>query len=118
MIGIPKSPAPKPDSKLTELRLTAAVAEKRIRQIALVTENVILGTHALERMTEREIFDVDVFHVLRSGYVDEPPEQTAQNEWKCKVTLKIRGGRTAGVVTIILQNAKLFVKTVEWEDVS
>ena len=118
MIVMPKSPAPKPDSKLTELRLTAAVAEKRIRQIALVTENVILGTHALERMTEREIFDVDVFRVLRSGYVDEPPEQVAQNEWKCKVTLKIRGGRTAGVVTIILQNAKLFVKTVEWEDVS
>lgn len=67
-------------------------------------------------MAEREIFDVDVLRVLRSGYVDEPPEQTAKNEWKCKVTLKIRGGRTAGVVTIILQSGKLFVKTVEWED--
>ena len=118
MIVMPKLSAPKPVSKLTELRLTAAVAEKRIRQIALVTENVILGTHALERMAEREIFDVDVFRALRLGYVDEPPEQPAQNEWKCKVTLKIRGRRTAGVVTIILQNAKLSVKTVEWEDVS
>lgn len=94
------------------------IAEKRIQQIALVTENVILGHHALERMAEREIFDVDVFRVLRSGYVDDPPEQTAKDEWKCKVTLKIRGGRTAGVVTIILHSGKLFVKTVEWEDLS
>lgn len=98
------------------MRLTAAIAEKRIRQIALISENVILGAHALERMEEREIHDVDVFRVLRGGYVDEAPEKTAQDEWKCKMTLKIRGGRTAGVVTIILQNGKLFVKTVEWEN--
>ena len=36
------------------MTLTAAVAEKHIRQIALVTENVTLGNHALERMAERE----------------------------------------------------------------
>ena len=116
MIVMPKPPTPKSGANFVEMRLTAAVAEKRIQQFALVTENVILGAHALERMAEREIFDVDVFRVLRSGYVDEIPEQTAQNEWKCKVTLKIRGGRTAGVITIILQSSKLFVKTVEWED--
>lgn len=115
---MPKPPKNTPLSNFTEFRLTAAVAEKRIQQIALTTENVILGVHALARMTEREIFDVDVFRVLRTGYVDEPPEQTAANEWKCKVTLKLRGGRTAGVVTIIMQNSKLFVKTVEWEDAS
>jgi Domain of unknown function (DUF4258) len=118
MIGMPKSQTPNSSLKVAEMRLTAAVAEKRIKQIALTTENVIFGTHALERMAEREIFDVDVFHVLRQGYVDEPPEKTAQNEWKCKVTLKIRGGRTAGVITIILHNGKLFVKTVEWESLS
>lgn len=98
------------------MRLTAAAAEKRIREIAVVSENVILGTHARERMEEREIFDVDVFRVLRNGFVDDAPEKTAQDEWKCKVTLKIRGGRTAGVVTVILHNGKLFVKTVEWEN--
>lgn len=100
------------------MRLTAAVAEARIRMIAQDSENVILGTHARQRMREREIFDVDVFRTLRQGYVDEPPELTEQNEWKCKITLKIRGGRTAGVVTIILHNGKLFVKTVEWERLS
>ena len=103
---------------VTPMRLTAAVAQARIRKIAEVTENVILGTHALERMREREIFDVDVFRTLRQGHVDEAPELTEHNEWKTKVILKIRGGRTAGVVTVILHNGKLFVKTVEWENLS
>lgn len=103
---------------VTAMRLTATVAQKRIREIAQVTENVILGTHARERMAEREIFDVDVFRVLRQGYVDDPPELTEHREWKCKISLKIRGGRTAGVVTIFLHNGKLLVKTVEWENLS
>lgn len=58
------------------MTLTAAVAQKRIREIAQKTENVILGNHARERMSEREIFDIDVFRVLRQGYVDDAPEQT------------------------------------------
>lgn len=100
------------------MRLTAGVAEKRIQEIAKVTENVILGTHARARMVERELPDVDVFRVLRQGHVGDDPELTDFNEWKCKITMKIRGGRTAGVVTIILHNGKLFVKTVEWENLS
>ena len=109
-----------PESKnvVMVMRLTAGVAEKRIREIARVTENVILGTHARERMIERELFDVDVFRILRQGHVDDAPELTDSKEWKCKITMKIRGGRTAGVVTIILHNGKLFVKTVEWENLS
>lgn len=101
--------------QVTVMRLTAGIAQKRIHEIAQKTENVILGTHARERMSEREILDIDVFRVLRGGYVDDAPEQTEFNEWKCKISLKIKGGRTAGVVTIILHNGKLFVKTVEWE---
>lgn len=103
-------------TNISPMRLTAAIAEKRIHEMAALTKNVIFGRHARERMVEREIFDVDVLRVLRTGHVDEPPELTEHNEWKCKVTLKIRGGRTAGVVTIILHNGKLFLKTVEWED--
>ncbi|MBI5912643.1 MAG: DUF4258 domain-containing protein [Betaproteobacteria bacterium] len=74
--------------------MTAAIAQKRIREIAQKTENVILGTHARERMSEREILDIDVFRVLREGYVDDAPELTERNEWKCKIALKIKGGRT------------------------
>ncbi len=104
------------EKKVAAMRLTAAIAQKRIREIAQKTENVILGTHARERMSEREILDIDVFRVLREGYVDDAPELTERNEWKCKIALKIKGGRTAGIVIIILHNGKLFVKTVEWEN--
>jgi|SRR4051812_25711252 hypothetical protein len=104
-------------SSVTPMRLTAAIAQARIQAAAKVTANVKLSFHAREQMATREIFDVDVFRVLRTGFVDNPPEQTEfEGEWKCKITLKIRGGRTAGVVVIILPNGKLFVKTVEWED--
>jgi hypothetical protein len=96
--------------------MTPAVAQSRIRELAQVTSNVLFGSHALKRMDEREINDVDVYRTLRLGSVDERPEKTEYGEWKCKVTLKLRGGRTAGVVTIILHKGKLFVKTVEWED--
>jgi hypothetical protein len=102
-------------SSVSQMRLTPGVAQSRIRKIAHDSENVILGNHARERMVEREIFDVDVFRIIRNGLVKDQPELTDFNEWKCKVVLKIRGGRTAGVVTVLLHNAKLFVKTVEWE---
>ena len=96
--------------------MTPTIAQGRIREIAKVTVDVVFGTHALQRMKEREINDMDAYRTLRTGFVDETPEQAAHGEWKCKVTLKIRGGRTAGVVTIILRSGKLFVKAVEWED--
>jgi hypothetical protein len=106
-------------TNVSAMRLTAAVAEARIRKAALVTANVKTSFHAREQMAAREIFDKDMLRVLRGGYVDTPPERTEfEGEWKCKITLKIRGGRTAGVVVIILPNGKLFVKTVEWEDLS
>ena len=103
-------------TKVTEMRLTSAIAEKRIHEIAMVTGNVILGKHAMDRMSERDITDADVFKVLRTGYVDDHPIRTNKDDWTCKITLQIRGSRIAGVVTIILHDGKLFVKTVEWED--
>jgi hypothetical protein len=102
--------------KIIEMKLTSAVAEKRIHEISILSENVILGSHALKRMEERDITDADVFRVLRTGFVDDSPTKVNDTDWKCKITLKIRGGRTVGVVTIILHRGKLFVKTVEWED--
>jgi hypothetical protein len=44
------------------------------------------------------------------------PEATPREEWKCKMVLRLRGAREAGVVVIILKRGGLFVKTVEWED--
>lgn len=103
---------------MIEFRLDANSAQKWIRQIADKTENIIIGDHALERMEERDIFDVDVYRVLRGGFVTGIPEGgNNEGEWKCKIVMKLRGHREAGVVTIILRSRKLFVKTVEWEDI-
>lgn len=96
--------------------MTPNRAEARIRQAAKDSENVIFGNHARERMLEREIDDVDVFRVLRRGGIIGVPEPAEQGEWKCKMVLRMKGGRDIGVVVIILRNGKLFVKTVEWED--
>jgi hypothetical protein len=104
-------------SIVTTFRLTANEAARRIHQTAERTEYVIFGQHALERMEERGITDAQVYEVLRTGHVTEPPALTELGEWKCKIVKQLRGDREAGVVTIILKSGKLFIKTVEWEDV-
>lgn len=101
---------------LVNFRLTAKRAEQVIREIARDSANVILGYHAEERQHERDIFDEDVFRILRTGMVLESPVRTTRGEWKCKVVKRLRGNRDAGAVTIILLDGKLFVKTIEWED--
>jgi hypothetical protein len=68
-------------------------------------------------MEERGITDAQVYEVLRKGHVVEPPDSTKFGEWKCKIESQLRGGREIGVITIILKTGRLFLKTVEWEDV-
>ena len=66
-------------------------------------------------MTERDILDIEVFKILRSGTLAGEPEQTPRGEWKLKLVKRLRGNRDAGVVTIILRgDRQLLVKTVEW----
>jgi hypothetical protein len=103
-------------ANVAKLVLTASVAQKRIRAASSKTDNVVFGIHASERMDEREILDVDVLRALREGHVDDAPEPAQEGEWKCKVTRHSRGSRTVGVVVILLRSGKVFVKTVEWED--
>lgn len=79
---------------------------------------MILSDHALDRMHERGISDMEVYRLLRSGHVMEVPKRTERNEWKCKIIKRIRGDRDAGAVTIILDDTMLFVLTVEWEDLA
>lgn len=115
MIGM-QDKKPSSRSTVTVMRLTATVAEQRIHVLALDSDNVQFSDHALEQMGKRGIFDIDVFRVLRNGHVDEAPTKTKYEEWKCKIIMQIRGSRQAGVVTVFLHNGKLFIKTVEWED--
>jgi len=37
-------------------------------------------------------------------------------EWKIKMCKAMKGQREVGVVTIVVRDQRLFVKTVEWED--
>lgn len=90
---------------------------KIIRFLAEETSRVIFGDHARERMLERDILDIDVLRVLRRGRIKGDIEPgRSDGEWKVKVVDRIKGAREAGVVTIVLQEKRLFVKTVEWED--
>lgn len=106
-----------PSRKVTRYRLTSAIAEKRIKSLAEISDNIAWSFHALQRMSEREIFDADVLRILRGGSIENEPEEARQGEWKCKMVRRLRGSREAGVVVIILRADRLLVKTVEWEDV-
>lgn len=105
--------------EVAKYRLISAVAEKRIHKIAENSVNLILGTHAKERMADRDIVRYDIDRALRSGFIQGDPEEAERGEWKCKMTLPIKGRRTLGVIVILLRDGKrLFVKTVEWEDLT
>lgn len=90
---------------------------KEVRFLAEHSDRVVLTHHALQRMAERDIFDVDVLRVLRGGRIagailpgDRP------GDWKCKLVARIKGAREVGVVSVVLCERKLVVVTVEWED--
>ena len=68
-------------------------------------------------MEERDITTMDALRVLRNGeIVGEIEPGKATGEWKCKMVAKRRGSRDLGVVSVVMQTGRLFVKTVEWED--
>ncbi|MCK5746646.1 MAG: DUF4258 domain-containing protein [Oricola sp.] len=106
----------KPAPAVVLFRLPPARAEATIRGRAKVSANVILGKHAKERAAERGIYKEDILRVLRTGWIKGEPEKTELGEWKCKMIRGIKGNREVGVVTVILLDDRLFVKTVEWED--
>ena len=107
---------PPKTATVSNYRLTPAVAEKRIKALAIQSENIGWGLHALDRMIQRGIYDVDALRVMRQGFCDGNPERTERGEWKAKMVRRMVGAREIGVVVVILKSNRLFVKTVEWED--
>jgi hypothetical protein len=90
---------------------------RMIRSIAANSHRVGFGRHARERMELRGITDREALKVLLVGELKGDIEPgNARGEWKCKVVAPIKGSREIGVVTIVLITGRLFVKTVEWED--
>lgn len=88
-----------------------------VRSVAEDSANVKFGMHALERMEERGITTLDALRVLRQGDLKGGIEAgTHVGEWKCKIVRQMRGSREIGVVTVVMSSGRLFIKTVEWED--
>jgi hypothetical protein len=88
-----------------------------IHKLAANTKNIAWSAHALRRMTERDIYDRVVIEVLRTGSPQGPIEPGSNpGEWKAKMVKEVKGRREVGVVVVTMSNARLFVKTAEWED--
>jgi hypothetical protein len=108
---------PDPLRVVTNFIPKASELTASIRRIAQESGRVGFGDHAIDRMEERGITRLDALRVLRGGGIRggiEPGK--SQGEWKCKIVMNIKGSRDIGVVTIVSNGQRLFVKTVEWED--
>jgi hypothetical protein len=106
------------DRKPVPFRLTIAVAQQRVRDLAADTGNLEWSDHIQERMIERGI-DVDaVLRILRTGDVEGEPIESDKRagDWKIKLTRLMGTGRVAGVATVLVQNRRLVLVTAEWED--
>lgn len=116
-----RTPKPKPVS-VVPFKPRVSELELRIRSLAEDSRNVrwrssTYATHAESRMEWRDITDRMMFEVLRTGYLKGEIEPGMKpGEWKAKMVKQMKGSREVGVVTIVINNQKLFVKTVEWED--
>lgn len=103
--------------RVVEFRPLPSQLEAMVHKAAMDSANVKFGTHALERMDERGITTLDALRVLKSGHLSGRVDSGSHaGEWKCKLVKQMRGSREIGVVTVVLKNGRLFVKTVEWED--
>jgi hypothetical protein len=74
--------------------------------------------HSEERMGERGFDIFDVRHTLERGQIDGRIEAgKKEGEWKVKLVETPDGtSRKMGVVTIVVKDQRLLIKTVEWED--
>jgi predicted amino acid-binding ACT domain protein len=100
------SGAPRPEALLRIIkRLTK---EDRISYLA----------HAIERMQQRGFDIFDVKQVLAHGYIDGSIRAGARDgEWTVKLVDELEGtSRKMGVVTIVVREDRLLIKTTEWED--
>lgn len=119
MIGVMQKPS---RAIVVQFKPRPSELEKTIRLLAKDSRNVrwkatSYETHAESRMEWREITDKMMFDVLRSGFIKGEIEPGRHpGEWKAKMVKQMKGTREVGVVTVVINNQKLFIKTVEWED--
>jgi hypothetical protein len=108
---------PKKQAIVKEFKPKPSELLKIIRRLAQDSKLVGFGGHSIDRMEQRGITRLDALRVLRTGQIEGDIEAgNAEGEWKCKIVSKLQGSREIGVVTIVANGRRLFVKTVEWED--
>lgn len=97
---------PRPEPLLAQIRKLA-----RERKIGFLD-------HSEVRLSQRGFDVFDVFETLEKGYIAGRIEAGKnEGEWKVKVVNVPEGTtRKMGVVTIVVRDKRLLVKTVEWED--
>ncbi len=93
----------------------------RIREIAQDSANVAFSMHATERLNERGLTDLDVIRGYRIGDIVSaitPGER--HREWVCEVVFpspeESGGRREVGVITVVVEECRLRIKTVMWKD--
>lgn len=73
--------------------------------------------HAEDRQDERDITDLMIHTVLKSGHITGEIECGERpGEWVFKMTKRMKGKREVGVVSVLMKGPKLLVITAEWED--
>ena len=98
-----------------ERPLTPVEATNKIREIARNSENVMVTTHTIERMEERDFSMRDLLELLRNGYVDEDAQYNAEKqEYKYKIA-RVVDTRTAAAITVIIDDQKVLVITIMWK---
>jgi Domain of unknown function (DUF4258) len=104
----PRSPTPPPRPEALHAIIRKLVVKGHISYTA----------HAQERMEERGFDRFDVKSVLLNGRIAGPIEAGANDgEWQAKIVDGLEGTtREMGVVTIVVRDQRLLIKTTEWED--
>jgi hypothetical protein len=103
--------------KLVSSSLPIKKALELLRKISADDNNVIFGIHAWERIDGREITAKQAINVIRTGQLEGLPQKGRKaGEWVVNIWGHGFRNRDIRVVTVIIFEKKLFVKTVMWKD--
>ena len=92
----------------------------QIRSIAAESGQVFFGPHAQTQLSKRRLTDRDALLGFRIGdIVGDVVPGNNPNEWQCEIVFPSNedtGRRNIGVITIVQDGERLFIKTVMWKD--
>ena len=84
---------PSAEKAVVPFRLTAGAAQKRVRELAQNSSNLLWTDHIKQRMQDRGIDTDAVLRILREGDVEEEPTEAKKpGDWKIKMVRKMGNG--------------------------